>query len=220
MKTLKKTELKAIPEPTLRRMTHYLHLLVKLQERGDIEVASTYIAQELMLDSTQVRKDIQFTGIVGKPKTGFNIPRLIEAIKSSLSWHTCEDAFLVGAGNLGAAMLGYDFSQFGINFVAAFDNSPEKIGSRIHGVEVLDINRLIVLGKLMKVKVGVLTVPGPIAQQTADLMIEAGIKAIWNFSAQRLKVPKDVIVENAQFSQSLAVLTRKLAMMKKSMEAY
>ncbi len=175
------------------------------------------IANELSLDSTQVRKDIQHTKIVGKPKTGFDVDSLIEAIITCLNWNRFENAFLVGAGSLGTAMLGYkQFKEYGLNIVAAFDTDKSKIGTKIHDVEVLHIERMAVLAQLMKIHVGVLTVPAKVAQESVDLMIKGGIVAIWNFVPAKLKVPKHVIVENAQFTQSLAVLTRKLAVYKQT----
>ncbi len=202
---------KPTPEPTLRRLPKYLQLLALLKEQNIEEVSSTVIANELGLDPTQVRKDIQYTGIEGKPKTGFITTELIKSIRSFLNWDNITDAFLVGAGSLGTAMLGYDrFKQHGVNFVAAFDNDPAKIGEFIHGVPVLSTDKLTNLTSRMKVHIGVLTVPAPAAQALANMMIEGGIQAIWNFAPTHIKVPENIIVENAQLSHSLAVITRKL----------
>ncbi len=202
---------KPTPEPTLRRLPKYYNLLTALKEQNVDEVSSTLIANELGLDATQVRKDIQYTGIEGKPKTGFNTTELISSIRVFLNWDNVSDAFLVGAGSLGTAMLGYKrFKQYGVNFVAAFDNNPDKIGQYIHGVPVLSIDKLTNLTSRMKVHIGVLTVPAFAAQALANMMIEGGIQAIWNFAPTHIKVPDNVIIENAQLSHSLAIITRKL----------
>lgn len=212
---INKKNMVIIPEPTLRRLPHYLHFLLNLKEQGVKDVSSTIIATELSLDSTQVRKDIQYTNIVGKPKMGFDVERLIVAIQTCLNWNRYENAFLVGAGSLGTAMLGYkQFKDYGLNFVAAFDVDEEKIGTKIHGIEVLHIDRLAVLAQLMKINFAALTVPAKVAQQCSDIMVKGGIVAIWNFVPTKIKTPEHVIVENAQFSQSLAVLTRKLSVYK------
>ncbi|GJQ62720.1 MAG: redox-sensing transcriptional repressor Rex [Melioribacteraceae bacterium] len=209
-KTNKK--IKATPEPTLRRLPRYLHLLKFLRETGDKSVSSTYIAKELGFDPTQVRKDIEYTGIVGRPKTGFNIVELISSIEEFLNWKNITDAFLVGTGSLGTAMLGYGrFKDYGLNFVAAFDNNEMKIGKTIHETPVLSMEKLVDLAKRMHINIGVITVPAFAAQHSADLLIEGGIRAIWNFAPIHLKVPEGVLVENAQLTQSLAVLTHKLA---------
>jgi redox-sensing transcriptional repressor len=204
-------KVKRTPEPTLRRLPRYLHLLNQLKDSGIVEISSTKIAKELGLDPTQVRKDIEFTEIVGRPKTGFKIAELILAIEAFLNWDKLRDAFLVGTGSLGTAMLGYPrFKKYGLNFVAAFDNDELKIGKTIHNTPVMPLEKIVELAKRMKVKIGVLTVPAFAAQRATDLLIEGGIKAIWNFAPIQLKVPDDVIVENAQLTQSLAVLSRKL----------
>jgi len=101
-------DLKPTPEPTLRRLPRYLHLLNKLKEEDVKEISSTMIANELSLDPTQVRKDIEFTGIIGRPKIGFNTSELIKAIENFLNWNNLTEAFLVGVGNLGKAIMGYN----------------------------------------------------------------------------------------------------------------
>lgn len=202
---------KSAPEPTLRRLPRYLHLLFRLREGGLKSVSSTLIARELSLDPTQVRKDIEYTQIIGRPKTGYPIDELIKAIETFLNWNNINDAFLVGCGNLGTAMLGYQrFKKYGLNFVAAFDTDQNKIGSEIHGITILSIDKLPELAERMHIHFGVLTVPPQYAQFTAEIMVEGGIKAIWNFAPCQLKLPEDIIVENAQLTQSLAVISRKL----------
>lgn len=211
MKTDQKFGKSSIPEPTVRRLSHYRFLLENLKKEGRLIVSSTLIANELSLDSIQVKKDIQFTGIMGQPKKGYKITDLLQSIDEILNWQKEEKAFLLGAGNLGSAMLNYQgFRDCGLNFVAAFDTDESKIGNVINGVEVLNIDRLVVVAKLMKVKIGVIVVPAEEAQKCTDLLIEGGVKAIWNFSPQRIKTPSGIIVENAQFTQSLAILTHKL----------
>lgn len=207
----------SVPEPTVRRLSHYRYLLENLKRDGRLIVSSTLIASELLLDSIQVKKDIQFTGIMGQPKKGYKINELLQAIDEILNWHKDEKAFLIGAGSLGHAMLGYQgFKECGLNFVAAFDSDPAKVGQMISGIEVLEIDRLVVVAKMMKVKIGVIAVPATSAQKCAEKLIEGNIKAIWNFAPVRLKVPDNIIVENAQFTQSLAMLTHKLGVSLKS----
>jgi redox-sensing transcriptional repressor len=203
--------LKPIPEPALRRLPVYLQLLKSLQERNINEVSTTVFADTLNLDPTQVRKDIAYTGMIGKPKVGYDVNELIETIESYLNWNNLTDAFLAGTGNLGSAILGYDaLKKYGINIVAAFDNDPAKIETKIQGIEVLSIRKLTNLAERMHIKVGILTVPAQAAQEVATHMVDGGIIAIWNFAPVSLSVPKDIIVENAGFSTSLAVLSRKL----------
>lgn len=210
MKNLNKFN--TIPEPTLRRLSYYVVYLQKLLDAGIETVSSTQIANNLMFDPTQVRKDLQLTEISGHPKIGFNIKTTLDTIKSSLNWNNIENAFLVGVGNLGNAVLNFSLLKYmGVNIVAAFDNNPEKIGNIVNNVEILDIERLPELSKLMKVNIGIIAVPEHAAQETADKFVAGGIKAIWNLLPCRLKVPDEIIIEEANLMQSLAVLTNQLA---------
>jgi len=196
---------------SLKRLPLYLHLLENLTSQGVTSVSCTQIAKEFDLDPTLVRKDIEMTGEVGTARVGFKIISLISKIKSFLGWDQQQDAFLVGVGNLGKAILGYkDFNKYGLNVVAAFDNSPDKIGTKIFGYQILSSSKFVNLAKRKKVTIGIITVPAVFAQGAADLMVEAGIKAIWNFAPAPLRVPDGIILENARLTQSLAVLTNKL----------
>ncbi len=201
-----------IPEPTLRRLPKYIDLLKTLQTTKIKYVSSNFIADRLNLDSIQVRKDLAITGIIGKPKLGFDLNELIRTLNHTLNWDNLNDAFLVGIGSLGSAIIGYRaFSTYGLNIVAAFDNDSEKIGKTVNGIEILPVTKLAEMIRRMKINIGILTVPAQCAQAIADEMAEAGIIAIWNFAPIHLKVYKDVIIENAQLTQSLGVLTHKLA---------
>jgi len=204
-------EIKPTPEPTIRRLPKYLHFLQVLQQQNVTSVSSTRIARELGFDSTQVRKDIEVTSLVGRPKTGYDVNELIDAIMAHLNWNNTTDAFLAGAGNLGSALVGYQtFKSYGLNIIAAFDNDETKIGKEIFGVSILDTRKLTELAQRMHVHIGIITVPVEYAQKVADDMVDGGIKAIWNFASTKVSVPEDVIIENAQLSLSLAVLSRKL----------
>lgn len=204
-------KIKLTPEPTLRRLPRYYHLLLRLKESGINDVSSTIIAKELNLDPTQVRKDIEYTEIIGRPKTGYNISDLINSIKAFLSWDIHADAVLVGTGSLGTAMLGYkNFSKYGMNFTAAFDVRKEIIGKKIHGIIVHHIDELTDYIKENNTVIGVVATSPDAAQDVSDKMVSGGVKAIWNFAPCQINVDKSVIVEYAQLTQSLAVLTRKL----------
>ena len=205
-------ELHAAPLPSVRRLPGYLRLLYELQARGRDAVSCTHIAEELDLVSVQVRKDLAITGIVGKPKVGYQIHELIEAIETFLGWNNTKDAFLIGAGSLGAALLGYEgFKEFNLNVLAGFDVDPSKIGTRIHDKDIFPMSRFPALVKRMHVLIGILTVPAAVAQEVADLMVEAGVRAIWNYTSVRLRVPESVVVEDVKLAASLAVLSSRLA---------
>jgi redox-sensing transcriptional repressor len=170
------------------------------------------IGHDLNLVPVQVRKDLQYTGIVGKPKTGYSVPELIQAIETFLGWNNVNEAFLVGAGNLGTALLGHErFSNFGLSIVAAFDTDPQKIGQRIHERMVMPLDKLADLAQRMSIHLGIITAPAEHAQPIAEQMVKGGIQAIWNFAPVRLKVPANIIVHNEDLYSSLASLSWKLA---------
>jgi len=196
------------PVPTVRRLPTYLNLLRYLQSEGHEVVSGTRIAEELGLDSIQVRKDFSYTGMVGKPGVGFHIPTVIRLIESFLGWDNATDAFLIGAGFLGTALMGYEgFGRYGLNIAAAFDSNPEKTGLNMHGKQVLPMDKLPDLARRMHVQLGIITVPARAAQQVADQLIEVGISAIWNFAPVSLKVPPGIIVQSTELASELALLS-------------
>jgi len=201
-----------IPQASLRRLPQYHHLLRELDSQGIRAVSCTRIGLALNCIPVQVRKDLQYTGITGKPKTGYSVPELIKAIETFLGWNKVNEAFLVGAGNLGTAILGHErFSQYGLRIVAAFDTDPAKIGLKIHDREVLPLAKLANLAQRINIRLGIITAPAEVAQSIADEMVKAGILAIWNFAPVRLKVPSTIFVHNEDLYGSLASLSCKLA---------
>lgn len=202
-----------VPEPTLRRLPLYHRFLKELQARGSVRVSCTEVGLELGLDPTQVRKDLEYTGVAGRPRIGYPLSELIGGIERFLGWDNLNEAFLVGAGNLGAALMGYRrFAEYGLNIVAAFDADPSKAGTRIHGKQIRSLEKLPVLAQRMHIRIGIITVPDVAAQQVADLMVVGGIMAIWNFAPVTLRLPGHVIVHNENLYCSLASLSQKLAM--------
>lgn len=197
---------------TIKRLPAYLHLLRHLSECGRQVVSSDHIAGILKADAIQIRKDLAVTGCEGKPRVGYYIPALIKAIEEFLGWDNTTEAFLVGAGNLGSALLGYKgFERSGLDIIAAFDADESKVGQEIHGKQVLHMNKLSDMVKRMHIRIGVITVPSEAAQEVADVMVEAGIEAIWNFTPVSLDHPKNVIVQNEDLSSGLAVLSVRLS---------
>ena len=208
----KSGEPRAIPQASLRRLPQYHHYLVELQSKGVSQVSCSLIGRDLNCVPVQVRKDLQYTGIIGKPKTGYSVPELILSIETFLGWNNVSEAFLVGAGNLGTALLGHErFSKFGLRIVAAFDTDPDKVGQWIHEKAVLPLEELGDLAQRMSIHLGIITAPAEVAQVVADEMVKAGILAIWNFAPVKLKVPEYIFVHNEDLYSSLASLSWKLA---------
>lgn len=213
-------EIKAMPVPSIRRLPLYLRLLKQLRARGREVVSCTHISQELGLVNTQVRKDLAMTGIVGRPKVGYDVTALINAIERFLGWNNTSDACLVGAGSLGTALLGYvGFQEYGLNILAAFDADPSKVGRTVHDKEVFPLEKLPDLAARLHVRIGIIAVPAKAAQDVANLLVLSGIRAIWNYAPVTLEVPESVIVENMNLSASLAVLSSRLSQVLRAEES-
>ncbi|HOX13278.1 MAG TPA: redox-sensing transcriptional repressor Rex [Spirochaetia bacterium] len=194
--------------PSIRRLPSYLHIIRNAQRNSQFYISGTVIAQELNLEPIQVRKDLAITGIIGKPKKGYPVDALIAAVERYLGWDEMHDAIVVGAGNLGSALMGYpEFRIHGLHIVAAFDTDPDKIGKKIHGVTVLNLADLEATIRGSKVEYAILTVPSPHAQETADTLVKSGIRAIWNFTNAKLKVSDEVVVHREDLSSGYALLS-------------
>lgn len=202
---------KSVPEPTLKRLPLYYRFLKETAPADRASISCTDIGAALGFDPTQVRKDLEAAGINGRPRIGYHRGRLTGQIEEFLGWKKTNEAFLVGAGSMGSALLGYrKFEECGLRIVAAFDADPNKVGSRIHGKHVLAIERLPELTRRMHVLLGILTVPAVAAPAVADLMVAGGIRAIWNFAPVRLRLPDHIIVHQEDLYCSLAALSQKL----------
>jgi redox-sensing transcriptional repressor len=197
--------------PTIRRLPTYLQILRGLAIRGEDFVSSAYLAEQMHIESILVRKDLELTGISGTPRVGFRIRDLISAIEVFLGWKKILDACIVGAGQLGTALLGYrELTQYGIRIVAAFDTDTEKIGTSVHGVTVFPVTRLDELLWRLTIRLAIVCVPPDEAQQAVDLLVASGIQAIWIFTSVNLSVPENVTVQKEDLLSGLAVLCARL----------
>jgi redox-sensing transcriptional repressor len=193
--------------PSIRRLPSYLHIIRNLQHTGDEYISGSVIAEELNVEPIQVRKDLAITGIVGTPKKGFHIETLINSIEKFLGWDAPRDAALIGVGNLGSALLGYqEFPLHGLNISAAFDINPRLIGYRIHGIKIMSVKSMNINIRSFGIKIAILTVPSAHAQKTADILVNAGIEGIWNFTNVKLRVPDTVVVQQEDLSSGFAML--------------
>lgn len=198
-----------ISKATLNRLPSYLKYLYQLDKLNVATVSSTTIANGLNLNPVQVRKDIAFVSTVaGKPKTGYVTKEIIADLESFLGYNNTHDAILVGVGGLGRAFLGYSgFGNYGLNIAMAFDTNEKIINTKINGKQVYDISKLQSMVERLKIQIGIITVPSYAAQDVADKMVAAGIKAIWNFASVHLNIPADVALKNEDLASSLALLS-------------
>ncbi|MDR0337668.1 MAG: redox-sensing transcriptional repressor Rex [Planctomycetaceae bacterium] len=202
---------KSFPIPSIQRLPVYLRFLKEQRNRGNILISCTQIAEEFGQLSVQVRKDLAITGIAGRPKIGYRTNELIDAIENFLGWNRKIKAFLIGAGSLGSAILGYEgFVEHGLHIVAAFDVDPEKIGRAIHQCPVFDFQKMLEMGQNAGIEIGILTVPSAAAQEAANILVQIGVQGIWNYTPIRLDIPQEIVCEEVKLSASFAVLSSRL----------
>lgn len=200
-----------VPVPAINRMPFYLAFVKRLKRAGKEFVSSTLIADYMGIDSTQVTKDLSYTDIVGKTRVGYEVDSFITILNDFLGFSKMDSAFLVGAGSLGSALL-HDTGllHFGLDIDTAFDVDPEKVGKRVNGIDILHIDQFRDMAAAKNVNIGIISVPVDHAQTVTDLMVAWGVKAIWNFTPCRLKVPEGIIVEDTMMYSNLAVLFNRL----------
>jgi redox-sensing transcriptional repressor len=204
-------EFARVPTPTLERLTTYLRSLIEMGNAGVATISSAQIETYTHISAAQFRKDLSYFGEFGKPGVGYSVAELEARIARILQIHKVQPIVLVGAGNLGSALVAYPgLEEHKFQIVASFDNSPQKIGKRLQGMDIIAFNRFGEVNETLKARMAILAVPASAAQVAADTMIAHGIRAILNFAPIPLRVPPFVVVRNVSFLQELAVLSYQL----------
>jgi redox-sensing transcriptional repressor len=182
-----------IPKAVASRLSLYLRELQHLIEQGEETTSSSQLGRKLGFTDAQVRKDLAYFGHFGFPGIGYRCDKLVGAIKRILGTDQQWSAALIGAGNLGRALLGYKgFGRQGFRVVAAFDTDPHKVGSRIEGVLVYDLADLEDFARANGVRLGILAVPSSAAQGVATRLAAAGVEGILNFAPVTIELPENV----------------------------
>ena len=211
MSTYIRKEADKVPEPNLRRLPWYLSNIKLMKDKGEQYVSSTQISKEINIDASQIAKDLSYVNISGRTRVGYNIDALIEVLESFLGFTNMHKAFLFGVGSLGAALLrDSGLHHFGLEIVAAFDVNPELVGKDLNGIPIYHSDDFEAKMKEYDVNIGVLTVPINIAQEITDKMVDGGIKAVWNFTPFRIRVPENIVVQNTSLYAHLAVMFNRL----------
>ena len=199
---------KDVSKSVLKRLPGYLAYLKNMPEDSPSHISATALANALGMGEVQVRKDLALVSDGGRPKIGYLRVRLIEDIEQFLGYNNTTDAVLIGAGRLGCALLDYEgFEEYGLNILAAFDTNPAKIGVDETGKPILPLDELSQFCADRKVLMGIVTVPAAHAQSVCDLLVENGIKAIWNFAPVHVDVPKNILLQTQNMATSLALLS-------------
>ena len=200
--------MKRIADSTVRRLSAYLRFLEDFETRGLSTISSEELANRGGTTSAQVRKDLSFFGSFGKRGLGYSVPELAGRLREILGLGREWGVVIVGAGKIGAALAQYrGFRQRGFTILAAYDNSPDKIGRTLEGIEVRDIADLERDIRRDKPDIVVLTVPGDEAQRVVDRVVRVGVKAILNFAPTQLQAPPDVTVKTVNMAMELEGLS-------------
>ena len=201
-----------VPTPALERLATYLRYLNDLGDQGAETISSRDIEEATGIHAAQFRKDLSYFGGFGSRGIGYNTQELKRHIARILKVDSGQSVLLVGAGNLGAALVGYTgLPQHNFNIVGAFDNNPEKIGKTIWELTIRDMDDLDEVNRALGAEIAILTVPAEAAQRVTDQLVQAGIRVILNFAPTVIRAPENVVVRNVCFIQELTVLSYHLS---------
>lgn len=193
-----------VSDKTIGRLVVYRRILNDLAHKQVPSIHSQDLAQRAQVTAAQVRRDLMGLGCFGTPTHGYDVAGFLEALRQRLDAPQGQTAALVGAGNLGRAILAYFAGRRPkLAIVAAFDNDPAKAGRAVRGCPVYPLEDLGVRAKELKINLGIITVPEEAAQAVAEALIAAGIRGIVNFAPARLRVPAGVYVEDIDITTSL-----------------
>jgi len=200
-----------IPEPTIRRLPWYLAYLKLEAGKGETFVSSTQISRAINVSASQIAKDLSIVNVTGKTRVGYDVNKLVNVLERFLGFKDAHKSFLFGVGSLGGALLqDRGLSQYGMEIVAGFDVNPKIIGTQIKGLPVYHIDEFAKIQAEKGVSIGILTVPVDQAQTAAEQMVEGSIRAIWNFTPVRIRVPENIVVQNTSIYSHLAVMFNRL----------
>ena len=172
-----------ISDAVIRRLPRYYRQLTELCARGVVRISSHSLGQEMNITASQIRQDFSCFGEFGQQGYGYNVEELRSEIGHILGVDNDHHLVMIGVGNLGHALLqNFPFSQTGFTVDAAFDVSPAVIGSNVNGVPIYSMDDLDIYIREHNVDVVALTIPQSVAQDTADRLMELGIKGFWNFT--------------------------------------
>ena len=202
---------KSISKAVIRRLPRYYRYLGELLEEGVERISSNELSSKMHVTASQIRQDLNNFGGFGQQGYGYNVHYLYAEIGKILGLDRTHHIIIIGAGNLGQALANYvKFEKRGFKVVGIFDINPVLKGISIRGNEIRMMDELPEFLRENDVQIATLTLPKAYAEETANLLVENGIKAIWNFAHLDLAVPEDVIVENVHLSESLMRLSYNL----------
>ncbi len=201
-------ETKEISQAVIGRLPRYLRYLGELKDEGVERISSQELSELMHVTASQIRQDFNNFGGFGQQGYGYNVEYLYEEISKILGLDHKHNFIIIGAGNLGRALGNYlNFERRGFIFRGMFDKNPDLVGQDVRGVKVMPMNEMERFVRDNNIDIAVLTIPKTSAVDIADVLVENGIRAIWNFAHVDLNVPEGILVENVHLSDSLMKLS-------------
>lgn len=200
--------MKEVPGPTIKRLVQYYRYLDELERKdGEQVISSVMLGKGVGVSATQIRKDLSYLGHLGCKGIGYDVMTLKCKLKEKIGFNRNWPTVLIGAGNLGRALVHYDkFKKLGLNIIEIFDCDLSKIGNMVNGLCVRSSKELVGVITENEIKIAVIAVPAAEAPLVANTLIKAGIKAIWNFAPVPLKLSEDIIVMSEDLSSGIGSL--------------
>ena len=196
-----------IPEAVVRRLPKYYRYLEELEARGEERISSLRMSADTGFNASQIRRDLNCFGGFGQQGYGYSVKKLKSEIIHILGLDRQYRSVIVGAGNMGQALVRYEqFRMQGFNIMALFDVNPTLVGKSVGGCKILSMDDLENFVKQNGIQIGVICTPSAVAQSTADTLVSMGIVGIWNFAPVDVQVRRGVAIENIHISDSLHVL--------------
>ena len=201
-----------VSEAVIRRLPRYYRYLDELYAKGIVRISSSSLGNRMGITASQIRQDLSCFGEFGQQGYGYNIQELRREIGHILGIDNAHSIIVVGVGNLGRALMkNFHFSDIGFTVDAAFDVDLGLVGTMIKGIPIYEMRQLEAYASRKIPDVAVLTVPQSVAQETANRLIDCGIRGIWNFTNVELTSDKeDVQFENVHFADSLLTLNYRI----------
>lgn len=197
-----------IPDIIIGRLPIYLRALQRMAEKGKKTTSSQELGEYVGISAAQIRKDISQFGEFGKQGTGYSIAFLIDKLREILRVDRMWDVAVVGVGAVGHALVRYQgFANRGFRIAMIFDVDPSKVGQRVGDFVVEDAAKLTERVRAAKLRIAMLAVPAPVAQDVADKLVQAGVRAILNYAPTNLIVPKGVHVQHIDPATHLQRMT-------------
>lgn len=199
---------KSISKAVIRRLPRYYRYLGELLEEGVERISSNELSSKMHVTASQIRQDLNNFGGFGQQGYGYNVPYLYAEIGKILGLDRTHHIIIIGAGNLGQALANYAaFEKRGFILTGIFDVNPRLEGVAIRGVPIRMMDELKSFVQKNDVEIAVLTIPKEKAIEVANMLVENGVRAIWNFAHTDLNLPDNIIVENVHLSESLMQLS-------------